>query len=115
MAYDDHSGTNKFARTLADRINAQIPSGLIMDFAQVNSDMSLTTNTFPQKIPKDDYTVCRNFTGYTLTTTTNGYHPHNHNVSLPKIKPGRKEGVLNGRCAISGHGVPRICLRGRRI
>lgn len=88
MAYDDHSGTNKFARTLADRINAQIPSGLIMDFAQVNSDMSLTTNTFPQKIPKDDYTVCRNFTGYTLTTTTNGYHPHNHNVSLPKIKPG---------------------------
>lgn len=89
MAFDKHTGANKLANTIADRINYQIPTDLKIDFGVINNDGSLTTNTFPVKIPKADYTVCRHISGRTImSTTTNGYHPHNHSVIYPSLKPG---------------------------
>ena len=57
MAFDNHAGANKLARTLSNRMKNESKSSLVLDFGSINSDYSLTTNTFPVKIPKKDYTV----------------------------------------------------------
>ena len=52
MAFDNHAGANKLARTLSNRMKNESKSSLVLDFGSINSDYSLTTNTFPVKIPK---------------------------------------------------------------
>lgn len=58
MAYQKNSGINHLAQVLSRRMQQQIPSDLVLDFGQINGDMSLSTNTFPVKIPQGDYVVC---------------------------------------------------------
>lgn len=69
MAFDNHAGANKLARTLSNRMKNESKSSLVLDFGSINSDYSLTTNTFPVKIPKKDYTVCRHISGMSLGTS----------------------------------------------
>ena len=87
MAFDNHAGANKLARTLSNRMKNESKSSLVLDFGSINSDYSLTTNTFPVKIPKKDYTVCRHISG------SHGGHEygdgsHSHSIPVPKLKPG---------------------------
>ncbi len=46
MAFDNHAGANKLARTLSNRMKNESKSSLVLDFGSINSDYSLTTNTF---------------------------------------------------------------------
>ena len=78
-----------------------------IDFGKINLDYSLTCNSFPKPIPKNDYSVCRQLLydpAVPLTETyTDGFHdhydvvptePHKHNVKLPpkmrRLQPGDK-------------------------
>lgn len=95
MAFDDHSGANRLARTLAERMKAESSSPLVLDFGEIAADYGLTTNTFPVKIPKGDYTVCRHISGITLGTSggSHGGHEtgngaHSHSIPVPKLSPG---------------------------
>ena len=45
MAFDNHAGANKLARTLSNRMKNESKSSLVLDFGSINSDYSLTTNT----------------------------------------------------------------------
>lgn len=56
--YQKNSGVNHLAQVLTQRMRQEIPTDLILDFGQINGDLSLTTNTFPVKIPPGDYVVC---------------------------------------------------------
>lgn len=95
MVFDNHAGANKLARTLSNRMKNESKSSLVLDFGSINSDYSLTTNTFPVKIPKKDYTVCRHISGMSLGTSggSHGGHEygdgsHSHSIPVPKLKPG---------------------------
>ena len=95
MAFDNHAGANKLARTLSERMKNESKGPLPLDFGSINSDYSLTTNTFPVKIPKKDYTVCRHISGMSLGTSggSHGGHEygdgsHAHSIPAPKLKPG---------------------------
>ena len=95
MAFDNHAGANKLARTLSNRMKNESKSSLVLDFGSINSDYSLTTNTFPVKIPKKDYTVCRHISGMSLGTSggSHGGHEygdgrHSHSIPVPNLKPG---------------------------
>lgn len=98
MAFDDHKGTNRLAKTLTDRINQQIPSDLKLDFGTINGDWSLTTNTFPVKIPKGQWTVNKFWSGLSVGTSSNGAHGghngtetrggHSHTVPMPRLHTG---------------------------
>ena len=70
-------------------------SPLVLDFGRIESDYGLTTNTFPVKIPKGDYTVCRHVTGISLETSggSHGGHEHGdgshyHSIQVPGLSPG---------------------------
>lgn len=88
-------GTSKFAGILTSRIRESENSSLILDFAVINSDYSLLTNTFPIPVPKSDYTVCRGLTfgaaGAVLGTTKES-EGHSHEIGVPEklnsMKPG---------------------------
>lgn len=56
--FQKNSGVNHLAKVLTQRMKQEIPTDLILDFGQINGDLSLTTNTFPVKIPPGDYVVC---------------------------------------------------------
>lgn len=97
MAFDNHAGANKMARVLSDRMKKEGSSPLVLDFGSIGSDYSLTTNTFPVKIPKGDYAVCRHVSGISAGTSggSHGGHEfgdgsHSHSVSLPRISPGSR-------------------------
>jgi len=59
MAYEDNAGTNRLARVLTQRMQQEGKTSLVLDFGKINSDFSLTTNTYPVNIPKGQYSVCR--------------------------------------------------------
>lgn len=95
MAFDNHAGANKLARTLHDRMKKVSESPLVLDFGKIESDYGLTTNTFPVKIPNGDYTVCRHVTGINLSTGggSHGGHEygdgsHSHVIPVPGLNPG---------------------------
>ena len=107
MGKDGNPGINKFANTMGDMMREESDQPLVLDFGIINSDYSLTTNTFPRPIPKHEYSVCRAITydpSAPLTQTYNdGEHSqpdagyggaHTHNVKLPEkmywIRPGDK-------------------------
>ena len=107
MGKDGNPGINKFANTMRDMMREESDQPLVLDFGIINSDYSLTTNTFPRPIPKHEYSVCRAITyapRAPLTQTYNdGEHSqpdagyggaHTHNVKLPEkmywIRPGDK-------------------------
>jgi len=108
MALEEHVGANKLANVLNSRINSKarkLQDDLTLDFGVIQGDYSLLTNTYPVKIPKSDYLVCRQLTlgdtGEVLTKNgTRGEHgghisgtgAHDHTVIIPekmrKLKPG---------------------------
>ena len=42
MAFDNHAGANKLARTLSNRMKNESKSSLVLDFGSINSDYSLS-------------------------------------------------------------------------
>lgn len=103
------SGANKLACTLTGMIGsiAGEKSKTQIDIGIIQSDYSLTTNSFPKPIPKDSYNVCRQLLYDPSVPLTETYvdgsheHPdasppgtHYHKVKLPKkmrwLKPGDK-------------------------
>lgn len=101
------SGASALTSTLHDMILGISSQPPVLDFGIINSDFSLTCNSFPQPIPKSDYSVCRQLLydpSVPLTETyTDGTHghpdasppgTHSHKVKLPKkmrwLQPGDK-------------------------
>ena len=79
---------NKLAGVFQSRMKSLGGSPRALDFGTINGDMSLTTNGFPQPIPKNDYMVCRLAGGLMLQTAVAGEDAHTHAAELPKVKPG---------------------------
>lgn len=104
-----HAGANALTNTLAHMMKgiAGETSKPQIDIGIINSDYSLTTNSFSKPIPKSDYSVCRSLlynpaVPLTETYVDGGhdhegvvpYETHKHNVRLPEkmrwLKPGDK-------------------------
>ena len=54
-------GISKMARVISQRaakVAEKAERDLVLDFGQIQGDMSLLTNTFPIPIPREDYHVC---------------------------------------------------------
>ena len=102
-----NAGANKLTNTLHSMIQGITDKPPIIDFGVINSDLSLTINSFPRPVPKSDYSVCRSVLydpSVPLTETyTDGTHSHPgagepglhfHEVKLPKkmywLLPGDK-------------------------
>lgn len=102
-------GANQLANTLHRMMSgvAQAAAAPQIDIGKINSDYSLTTNSFPRPIPKTEYSVCRSLLYNPSVPLTETYvdgehgHPdasppgiHSHKVKLPKkmywLRPGQK-------------------------
>jgi hypothetical protein len=104
---EENQGISKLAKTLSNRVAAQGDANygsLVLDFGEIQPDMSLLTNTYPIKIPASDYLVLEYLTigptgGYLTNTVcnedsySNGEHTHPgisksgshyHSVSIPR-------------------------------
>ncbi len=57
-----NEGINKLAGVLQNRMHSINYRPQVLDFGQIQGDMSLITNRFPQPIPQSDYMVCRQLT-----------------------------------------------------
>ncbi len=92
-----NSGANALTNTLTGMIQKISDKPPVLDFGIINSDLSLTINSFPRPIPLNDYSICRQLLydpGVPLTETyVDGSHSHpdasppgthSHNVKLPK-------------------------------
>lgn len=55
-------GINKLAGVLQGRMHMVAAKPTVLDFGQIQGDMSLLTNRFPRPIPQVDYMVCRQLT-----------------------------------------------------
>lgn len=95
MAFESNPGTNKLANVLASRMKKEKESPLVLDFGEIQVDLSLITNTFPVSIPRGSYSILRQLTlGNTASTLTETSinDTHNHTVLLPErmrsIAPG---------------------------
>lgn len=62
MAYDSNDGVARLAAVLDARMKDFADKPLCLDFAEIQADGSLLSNTFPIPIPKSDYRVCRQLT-----------------------------------------------------
>lgn len=102
-----NTGANQLTNTLTGMMKSISNKPPVLDFGVINSDYSLTTNSFPCPIPKGSYNVCRSLLynpSVPLTETYNDgshSHPdasppgtHTHKVKLPKkmywLRPGNK-------------------------
>ena len=96
-------GINKMCQVISQRaakVAGKADRDLVLDFASVQGDMSILTNTFPIPIPKGEYHVCRHINGFKYKADigesgkgTHGGHyggdgRHEHLIKPPKIKPG---------------------------
>ena len=68
MAFEKNPGLSKLAHVLNERMKKASENELIIDFASIDGNYALKTNTFPVSIPKSDYTICRNISGICLET-----------------------------------------------
>lgn len=57
-----NEGVNKLAMVMQGRMKSVTEKPVMLDIGQINGDMSLTTNQFPQTVPQSDYLVCRQLT-----------------------------------------------------
>ena len=107
---EKNSGANSLTNTLTAMMKSIADKPPVLDFGKINSDYSLTLNSFPKPVPKSDYSVCRQLLykpddeDVPLTLTyTDGDHDHYgavpreshfHKVILPKkmrwLKPNDK-------------------------
>lgn len=101
------AGANSLTNMLAAMMRGIADKPPQLDFGIINSDYSLTTNSFPCPIPKEKYSVCRQLLYDPKVPLTETYvdgehgHPdasppglHFHEVRLPKkmywVRPGQK-------------------------
>lgn len=101
------AGANALTNTLHSMMKSIADKPPQLDSGIINSDYSLTTNSFPCPIPQNEYSVCRSLLydpSVPLTRTyTDGSHghpdasppgTHYHEVRLPKkmywVRPGQK-------------------------
>ena len=80
-----NEGINRFARVLDGRMHRHEDKPPILDFGEIQENMSLRTNNFPEAIPQSDYIVCRSAVLnpdalWATTTTADG---HSHDVNFP--------------------------------
>lgn len=95
MEFNGNNGTNAFARVLAQRMQKESATSLVLDFGSIGADYSLVTNTFPIPIPAADYLVCRLVSGISLETA-GGVHTgheagdgtHSHSIDVQPVGPG---------------------------
>ena len=69
------AGANALTRTFQGMIKGISNAPPVLDFGKINDDYSLTTNNFPNPIPKSDYSVCRSViysTSYPLSEDVQG-------------------------------------------
>ena len=84
-----NTGANSLTSTLKTMIRGVSDKGVVIDFGKINSDYSLTTNSFPEPIPKDSYNVCRSLLyheDYPLTEDVAGTPkklPKDTKISIP--------------------------------
>ena len=100
-------GANELTNTLKGMMKSMMTTPPVLDFGIIHSDYSLTTNSFPQTIPKNQYSVCRQLLYNPAVPLTETYvdgshgHPdasppgeHSHQVRLPRkmrwLRPGDK-------------------------
>ena len=55
MAFDSNDGVSRLAAALDSRMKQHADKPLCLDFAEIQADGSLLSNTFPIAIPKEDY------------------------------------------------------------
>ena len=86
---DNTPGASRLAGAIRGIAGLDKDDSLILDYGVINSDGSLTTNTFPAAIPKSDYMVC-SWLNVSGTSTGRGGDPeHTHYVSLgSKLRAG---------------------------
>lgn len=113
---ENTTGATELTNMIKRMIKSTGAPPVVLDFGILNSDLSLSTNLFPNPIPKDHYSVCRSLLYNPEVPLTETYvdgqhgHPdasppgtHYHEVILPKkmhwVKPGQK--VLVGW--VQGH------------
>ena len=98
MSEKGNPGINSLTNVFSGMIKAQTDTPPVLDFGIINADYSLTTNSFRQPIPKDEYSVCRSVTYNPKVPLTETYddgehkHPeatspnssHVHKVKLPE-------------------------------
>lgn len=90
MGADGNPGVNKLGQVLQGRMKRCGESPLLLDYGEIQTDMSLLTNTYPIPIPKTDYMVCRQLTlgatGAPLTVTAvDGKHTHGPSGGHPQM------------------------------
>ncbi|MCI8771031.1 MAG: hypothetical protein HFH73_07755 [Lachnospiraceae bacterium] len=85
MSFESNEGMNKLAKVITSRIKKHGESPLVLDFGAIQPNGSLLTNTFPQEIPKGQYTVCRHLTYGTQGETLTWVKKLNHSLSDPKV------------------------------
>lgn len=84
MSHGDNSpGISRLAGVFQNLADKQIPRDLVLDFGEIQDDLSLLTNTYPIPIPKKDYQVCRHLKKNTLRTGSTavgelGTHSHSY-------------------------------------
>lgn len=59
MSFKSNSGIEELAAILDRRIREGAYQPQILDFAEIQPDGSLLTNTFPVPVPKTGYRICR--------------------------------------------------------
>ena len=86
QGFDGHQGTSRLASVLCRRMKKENESPLVLDFGEIQANGSLVTDTFPEPIPKGDYSVCRQLTlgmaGEKLTVTEE--KPPLHTIVVPE-------------------------------
>jgi len=92
-----NAGANALTNTLTGMMKKIADKPPVLDFGIINTDLSLTINSFPRPVPLSDYSICRQLLydpNIPLTETyVDGSHDHygavpaethQHKVKLPK-------------------------------
>ncbi len=81
-------GISRLAKAISARSKTMVDYSdeQVLDFGEIQSDMSLLTNSFPKKIQKGSYSVLRHVSGVNFNTTD--IAGHSYSVSIPRIKAG---------------------------
>ena len=85
MSFESNEGTNRLAKVITSRIKKHGENPLVLDFGSLQPNGSLLTNTFPQEIPRGQYTVCRHLTYGKQGETLTWVKILNHSLSDPEI------------------------------
>ena len=92
-----NAGANALTNTLTGMMKKIADKPPVLDFGIINTDLSLTINSFPRPVPLSDYSICRQLlydpdVRLTMTYKDGSHsHPdasapglHEHEVYLPK-------------------------------